>query len=76
MTVEALLVVLSLRGEILATVHIGAPPYKIFASVKACKEWLDGDESDKVAADFSSSLPAVYPTAVRVIPVCHWPFQA
>lgn len=73
--IEALLVVLSLRGEMLGMMHIGESP-KIFSSVKDCRDWFDTGEGVKTIADLGKSLNDVYPMPIKVLPACFAPNQA
>jgi hypothetical protein len=74
--IEALLVVMSLRGEILGVAHLGEPPYKVFTSMKRCTDWLDTEEADKVMVDLGNSMEKIYPMPVRTAPACRQPNEA
>jgi hypothetical protein len=74
--VEALLVVMSLRGEILGVTHIGEPPGKMFTSIQQCMDWLDTEEANKIFLDMSNTMEQIYPAPVRTVSACHKPNEA
>jgi hypothetical protein len=76
MIVEAVLLVMSLSGQMLGVTHIGEPPGKTFASGRECFDWLSTEEAAKIIVDVSNMAQHNFPTTIRVVPVCHHPNQA
>jgi hypothetical protein len=74
--VEALLVVMSLRGEIFGVTHLGEPPGKMFTSMQECTDWLDTEEANKIVVDMGNVVEKIYPVPVRIAPACRKPNEA
>lgn len=70
--VEALVIVLSLTGVMVGTVHVGNDR-KLFDTNEACQSWFDTDEGSNAVVDISVSMKEFFPMPVKFEPVCWVP---
>lgn len=70
--VEALVIVLSLSGVLVGTMHIGEDR-KLFDTNAACQTWFDTDEGSTAVVDMSVSVKAIFPMPVKTMPACWEP---
>jgi hypothetical protein len=67
--VEALVIVLSLNGGVLGTIHLGEDR-KLFDTNEACQSWFDTDEGSIAVVDVSASAKAIFPVPIQTMPAC------
>jgi len=67
--VEALIIVLSLKGVLVGTMHIGEDR-KLFDTNETCQAWFDTDEGSNAVVDISVSVKEIFPMPVKIIPAC------
>ena len=67
--VEALIIVLSLKGALVGTMHIGEDR-KLFDTNETCQVWFDTDDGSNAVVNISVSVKAIFPMPVKIIPAC------